>query len=270
VSRDDPNKRWKLKHTGENVVKQETKIDTPKNLEARITAALTSTEITSTDLEILLQETANAVSNATIKVERERALDLTKSPDALATHRAMTESEFIRGRLRLALPELQQKLEVARERVEAAQWEQEFLRVQTIRDEAAERFAKVPKLIDELIELFRENEAVEKECSRINGSAPAGEHRRLVAAELKARGLDAFSRTNPPMAKGTTLPNYEQSEVMLWPPKSSFFPFAAPQDIRHTADWHRASTEQRRLNDERIDRELADLEIAKREFYRGH
>ena len=29
----------------------------------------------------------------------------------------------------------------------------------------------------------------------------------LVAPELKARGLDAFSRTNPPMAKGTTLPD---------------------------------------------------------------
>jgi hypothetical protein len=91
-----------------------------------------------------------------------------------------------------------------------------------------------------------------------------------VAPELKARGIDAFSRTNPPMAKGTTLPNYEQSEVMLWPPKRTFFPFApAPQDIRHTADWHRASTEQRRLNDERIDRELAEMEAAKKEFYRG-
>jgi hypothetical protein len=40
-----------IKHTGENVVKQKTKIDTPKNLEARITAALTSTDIRSTDLE---------------------------------------------------------------------------------------------------------------------------------------------------------------------------------------------------------------------------
>jgi hypothetical protein len=260
-----------LEHTGENVVKQETKIDTPKNLEARITAALTSTGITSTNLEVLLQETANAVSNATIKVERERALDLTKSPDALATHRAMTESEFIRGRLRLALPELQQKLEVAREREEAAQWQHEFLRVEIIRDKAAEKWARVPQLISELIELFRLAETIDKECSRVNGSAPAGEHRRLIGPELKARGLAAFSRANPPIAKGTTLPDWVQSEVMLWPLKSSFFPFApAPQDIRYTSEWHRASTEQRRLNDERIDRELADLEAAKKEFYRGH
>jgi hypothetical protein len=72
------------------------------------------------------------------------------------------------------------------------------------------------------------------------------------------------------MAKGTTLPNWAQSEVMLWPPKRTFFPFApAPTDVRQTSEWHRASTEQRRRNDERIDRELADLEAAKKEFYRG-
>ena len=246
-------------------------LDTPKNLEQRITAALTSADITSGELAVLINETETAVSDATKKVELQRALDISVSPDSAAAHRMITEDEFLRARLRLTLPELQQKFAAAREQEDMAQWEQEFLRVQTIRDKAAERFAKVPKLIDELIELFRENEAVEKECSRINGSAPAGEHRRLVAPELKARGLDAFSRTNPPMAKGTTLPNYEQSEVMLWPPKRTFFPFApAPQDIRHTADWHRTSTEQRRLNDERIDRELADLEAAKKEFYRGH
>ena len=245
-------------------------LDTPKNLEQRITAALTSADITSGELAVLINETETAVSDATKKVELQRALDISVSPDPAAAHRMITENEFLRARLRLTLPELQQKFAAAREQEDMAQWEQEFERVQTIRDKAAERFAKVSKLIDELIELFRENEAVEKECSRINGSAPAGEHRRLVAPELKARGLDAFSRANPPMAKGTTLPNWAQSEMMLWPPKSSFFPFApAPQDIRHTSEWHRALTERRRLNDERIDRELAEMEAAKKEFYRG-
>jgi hypothetical protein len=72
------------------------------------------------------------------------------------------------------------------------------------------------------------------------------------------------------MAKGATLPDWSQSEKMLWPIGQSFFPFApVPTDIRHTADWHRASTEQRRLNDERIDHELAEMEAAKKEFYRG-
>jgi hypothetical protein len=252
-------------------MKQETKIDAPKNLEARITAALTSTDITSTDLEILLQETANAISDNAIRIERERAFDITKSPDATAAHRAMTEAEFIRSRLRLALPELQQKLQEAEAREFAVQWEADYLRVEALRDAAAEKFARMPKLIAEIIQLFHEAEAVDKECSTINGSAPNGEMRRLIGPELKARELDNFTRTNPPMAKGTTLPNWQQSEVMLWPIRSSFFPFApVPQDIRQTSEWHRISTEQRRLNDEKIDRQLAEMEAAKTEFYRGY
>jgi hypothetical protein len=126
----------------------------------------------------------------------------------------ITENEFLRARLRLTLPELQQKFAAAREQEDMAQWEQEFLRVQTIRDKAAERFAKVPKLIDELIELFRENEAVEKSAQGLMDRLLLAS-RRLVAPEQKARGLDAFS--------------------------------PAPQDIRHTADWHRVSTEHANL-----------------------
>ena len=99
---------------------------------------------------------------------------------------------------------------------------------------------RVPQLISELIELFRLAETIDKECSRVNGLAPAGEHRRLVGPELKARGLKAFTRANPPLAKVTTLPNAEHSRSDVVAPKS-FFPFApAPQDIRHTSLWHLA------------------------------
>jgi hypothetical protein len=246
-------------------------LDTPKNLEQRITAVLTSAGITSGELAVLINETETAVSDATKKVELQRALDISVSPDPAAAHRMITENEFLRARLRLTLPELQQKLAAAREQEDMAQWAQEFLRIQTIRDKAAEKWARVPQLISELIELFRLAETIDKECSHVNGSAPAGEHRRLIGPELKARGLAAFSRANPPIAKGTTLPDWVQSEATLWPPKSSSFSFAsAPQDIRHTSEWHRAATEQRRLNDERIDRELSEMEAAKQAFYRGH
>jgi hypothetical protein len=246
-------------------------LDTPKNLERRIIAALSAADITSNELAVLINETEIAVSDAVAKVELERALDISSSPDSAATHRVLTESEFVRGRLRLSLPELQEKFAAAREQEDMAQWEQEFLRIQTVRDKGAENFARLPKLIDDIISIFHEAKAVDEQCSTVNGSAPPGEHRRLVGPELHARGLKSFSRANPPMAKGTTLPDWLQSEKMLWPIRESFYPFApAPQDIRHTADWHRASTEQRRLNDERIDRELAEMEAAKKEFYRRH
>ena len=251
-------------------MKQETKIDTPKNLETRITAALTSTDITSTDLEILLQETENTLSDTVVKIERERAFDLTKSPDAVAAHRAMTEAEFIRARLRLVLPELQQKLQEAEAREFAAQWEADYLHGDAVCNKAAENFACLPALFAKIIDIYREREAVNAMRSKINSAAPPGEHRRLKDPELLARGLDNFSRANPPMSEGTQLPDWSHSEKMFWPIRQSFFPYApAPQDIYHTSEWGRAADRQRCLNDERIDRELAEIERQRKEFYAG-
>ena len=135
----------------------------------------------------------------------------------------------------------------------------------------AEKWARVPKLIDELIEIFRENEALNKQMSNVNGAAPPGK-RRLLDAELLWRGLDAFSRSQPPLAKVTSLPIVAQSELSAWPPRSSFIPSFAPppMDVNTTSEWHRASTERRRLADERIDRELAEMERQKRAFYKGY
>ena len=165
-------------------MKQETKIDTPKNLETRITAALTSTDITSTDLEILLQETENTLSDTVVKIERERAFDLTKSPDAVAAHRAMTEAEVVRARLRLVLPELQQKLQEAEAREFAAQWEADYLHGDAVCNRAAESFACLPALFAKITDIYREREAVNAMRSKINSTAPPGEHRRLKDPEL--------------------------------------------------------------------------------------
>ena len=154
---------------------------------------------------------------------------------------------------------------------DVAQWEIEHNRVEALRDKMAEKWTRVPALINELISIFTENEALNKQISNVNGAAPPGE-RRLLDAELLWRGLDAFSRSQPPLAKVTSLPIVAQSELSAWPPRSSFIPSFAPppMDVNTTSEWHRASTEQRRLNDERIDRELAEMEAAKKEFYRGH
>ena len=78
----------------------------PKSLEQRINDALGNDQITSTELQALLQETEVHLSDATIKIERERAFDLTKSQDAAAEYRTLTEAEFTRNRLRLVQPDL--------------------------------------------------------------------------------------------------------------------------------------------------------------------
>ena len=200
---------------------------------------------------------------------RERALDISTGDTATAT-RVWSEAEVIRGRLKLSLPQLQHKLQAAYAQEQEADWEKEYNHIEAIRDKRAEKWARVPKLIDELIEIFRENEALNKQMSNVNGAAPPGK-RRLPDAELLWRSLDAFSRSQPPISKGTTLPICEQSELSAWPPKptfsSAFMP--APQDIRHTADWGRAA-EQRRREDARVDQELAEMERQKQAFYKGY
>ena len=51
-------------------------LDTPRESQQSITAALTSADITSGELAVLINETENAVSDVTKKVELQRALDI--------------------------------------------------------------------------------------------------------------------------------------------------------------------------------------------------
>jgi hypothetical protein len=44
-----------------------------------------------------------------------------------------------------------------------------------------------PAAVAQLIDLFQRAAECDRECSKINGSAPYGEHRRLLKVELAAR-----------------------------------------------------------------------------------
>ena len=63
-------------------------------------------------------------------------------------------------RLRLVLPELQQKLQEAEAREFAAQWEADYLHGDAVCNKAAENFATRPKLFAEIFDIYREREAV--------------------------------------------------------------------------------------------------------------
>ena len=62
---------------------------------------------------------------------------------------------------------------------QAARWSCDYEATMIKLDEAAKRFERVQTLFTELIDLFREAEAVDQQVSVINGSAPSGEFRRL-------------------------------------------------------------------------------------------
>jgi hypothetical protein len=99
-----------------------------------------------------------------------------------------------------------------------------------------------------------------------------GEHRRLQRIELKARGLENFSISNPSVIDMVRLPDWEHSERMLWPPHRPIDPaMIVPMQVgdwRLTTDrWHEVGEEQRAIERERQLRELESAEIARKQFY---
>jgi hypothetical protein len=190
-------------------------------LEQEIVAALADANISSNDLSSLIERTEAAIAQADAAAiaERTKALDPVLSPDAKAAREAMAAAEFNRDRLHTLLPRLQERLQQIQAAEYAARWEADFEQVEARRNELVQEYAATyPRLVAQLVDLFERIEAVDKEASRINGSAPSCEHRRLLGVELSARGLDGFTRDEPSIARAVQLPDFERSAVLAWPP----------------------------------------------------
>jgi hypothetical protein len=191
------------------------------DLEHRIADALKADDIKSSDLAALIVETeiAAAAADKTAEEEREKALDPLASPNAAKARAAMEDAAFASDRLHTVLPRLQARLADVQAAEYAARWEPDFEQVQARRDELAQEYATTyPRLLAQLVDLFSRAETVDKEISHINGSAPTGEHRRLLGVELTARDLECFTTANPSIASAVQLPDFERSAVLTWPP----------------------------------------------------
>jgi hypothetical protein len=164
-------------------------------------------------------EIAAAAADKTAEEEREKALDPLASPNAAKARAATEDAAFASDRLHTVLPRLQARLADVQAAEYAARWEPDFEQVQARRDELAQEYATTyPRLLAQLVDLFGRAQAVDKEISRINGSAPTGEHRRLLGVELTARDLECFTTANPSIALAVQLPDFERSAVLAWPP----------------------------------------------------
>jgi hypothetical protein len=168
-----------------------------------------------------------------------RVLDPTVA-DAHKAHVALETATFRRDRLQTELLALAQRLHEVQAAECAARWESDYKRAEAKRDEWARKYTEYPELVARPVDLFESAKAVDEEVSRINGSAPPGEHRRLLGVELTARGLGSFSVADPPIAKSVRLPDWARSARIAWPPPRPFDPasFApVPFDRRSSAEW---------------------------------
>jgi hypothetical protein len=217
------------------------------SIEQKISSALTNPNIGSTDLTELIAEVAEAaaVAENSAAAEREKALDLVASPNIDEAHEAIVAAELSRDRLRAILPKLRNRLTEALATAQHERWLVDYQRIEKLRDQAAQKFARqYPELLDSLVALFCDADEIDKECARVNSTAPSGEHRRLVCVELTARGgLKEFTRSQPSIAKTIQLPEWEQSSTLAWPPPQPSFAatYAASMvptfDPRYSADW---------------------------------
>jgi hypothetical protein len=82
--------------------------------------------------------------------------------------------------------------------------------------------------------------------------------------------LASFSIAQPSIAQGLRLPDWQASELMVWPRRERLDPSlyaAPPYDERFSAEWYKRGEEQRAAADERERRELIEADRARREFY---
>lgn len=104
----------------------------------------------------------------------------TRVSSAEAAQDAISRAEAAqinRDRLQSALPKLREKLSAAL--AEEAKWFADYRRVRQKLDEAATLFKQYPEHAQAIADLFELAEAVDREVSRINGSAPEGVGHRL-------------------------------------------------------------------------------------------
>jgi hypothetical protein len=221
----------------------------PLTLGQRIVTALGNPNASASELSELVAETELAIVTAdeTVSSERADAADLISTPSAEAAQAAISRADAAqinRDRLRSALPKLREKLSAALVEEAKERWLADYKRVRQQLDNAATLFGSYIEHAEAIVRLFAVAAEVDKEVSRINGSAPDGVHLRLRSVELEARNLDRFSLDDPSLAATVELRDWNHSGQKLWPvqnPNSFAAEFASsmvvpPHPGAHWAD----------------------------------
>ncbi len=88
-------------------------------------------------------ESAAQTIDQLVEAERTKAIDVVRSPNAEAAHRAVAESVLARERLRVSLAKLRARLSETLTAEAQERWSVEFARVKRRRDEAVVAFSAI-------------------------------------------------------------------------------------------------------------------------------
>jgi hypothetical protein len=234
--------------------------------ESKIICALNSNGTqTSEDFAALLDELGAAVIVAedAAKLEKERSLDPSITPDPVAARQAMEDAAFKVGRLQTLLPRLQRRYRIVLAEEQEATAREQAAPLIAERDLlAAEFMATYTECAGAICELYQRMADNSTQLNRLRHSLPDYVPLDLRDSELVARNLNGFSRDYPSVLKTTVLPNLDGSR--LWPPHSpglSIFAQPVPYNPRHSPDWGRHLEQEQRqqeIDDEAAAKQRAD------------
>jgi hypothetical protein len=185
-------------------------------LEQRIAAALTPTDITSTDLAALIAEVeaAAAAADAAAAKSREQALDPAIVIDVAQVSAEVTAVELTRDRLQAALPRLRTCYTEVREQEDIAKWQAEAAPLQERRVVLGTKFGKdYPKLMNEVLHQLRDMWALDQEINALNRRRPDN------AGALVELITPAFSKYLKIPDPAMDAKRWEHESGYLWPPQ---------------------------------------------------
>ena len=195
------------------------------DLDARIAAAFAD-GAKSNDVAPLIRDTEHAATSASEQAEQARnhALDPTLSSFELKDARkCMDDAAFKRDRLQAATGKLRERLAELKDQEENARRQVAYDKAKTARDELATELADLyPAFAQKLAELLVRVVINDREIEYINGHALPSGAKRLLVAELKARGLPWVMNggETPRITDHLQLPAWQPRANYLWPPRT--------------------------------------------------
>jgi hypothetical protein len=238
-------------------------LDTAKQLEQRIARTLaangaqTSHEIAS---QLTALEAEISASMEAAQAAHEASLDPALTPDPITARHAAENAKFKLSRLQTLLPRLQKRYQIVLAHEEAAQARKQSEPLIAERNRLAHELQALLPYFHKIADCFVRISANNATIGRFHASLPAHVALFIRDAELKARGLECFTRENPSIMKDAVLPGLDGR--MLWPPprtESDVTAFAlVAHNPRYSPQWSRV------LEEENAAAEAAQAEAAKR------
>jgi hypothetical protein len=239
---------------GEEVQQQPEATERPRlSLERRVGVALANNGIntSSDEIRMLIEEVETAAAEATVLAQefKRASLDV-DNDDPLTADRQHRELAIHRERLLITIPHLRKRLATVVSLENTDRYVADRNKVAARRDDAAKQFCEIRDIFDDLVDLFSLVAEVDAEVNRVNASNPTGGEP-LATVECYARRIDAFSRSQPSIVANTQLPDWSDSQRLLWPPPRTPMSvlvagaMSSSPDPRYTDNWAAAYEERR-------------------------